>query len=165
MSINSSQKEQTLDGSAIVDRLLLVYKAKSDSDYASKRGLARSTVGNWRVRPSVPYSECEHAFLQLNVSMDWLLTGVGNMYRSSAPISQIVTMGKGHAVVSQNTVNNGNIVTAVGAGSVSEGGKGQRLCDFIHWFERNCGMDDMVWLEQHILRTVPEFAAYLKAKA
>jgi len=64
-----------IDVSDVIDRLLLVLGAKNDTDYAVLRELPRSTVGNWRRRQSVPYSECEYIFTKYGVSFDWMLTG------------------------------------------------------------------------------------------
>ena len=86
-STNHAQKEQKINVNDVIDRLLLVCGAKNDTDYAVLRNLPRSTVGNWRRRQSVPYTECEYMFTEFGVSFDWILTGKGEKYHQTTPLS------------------------------------------------------------------------------
>ena len=71
-----------LSASAVLDRLLAVYGVKNDNQLSDQLGIKRSTVGNWRSRDSVPYSLCVRAAFDQGASLDWLITGEGNMRRS-----------------------------------------------------------------------------------
>ena len=73
-----------LSASAVVDRLHQVYGVSTDNQLSELLQIKRSTVGNWRARESVPYSVCVSAALEKGVSLDWLLTGEGQMFRNSA---------------------------------------------------------------------------------
>lgn len=72
----------------MLDRLQLVFGVKDDSALCLAMGTKRSTVGNWRNRGTIPYSECVKVAQEKNLSLDWLLTGEGPMFRgeSAAPV-------------------------------------------------------------------------------
>lgn len=42
----------------------------------------RATLGNWRLRDSVPYSSCINLSESKGVSLDWLLTGNGQILKN-----------------------------------------------------------------------------------
>lgn len=71
----------SLGAQEIIDRLWLVFGVNSDGELAKALNLPRSTVGNWRVRNSVPYSICVDVAISRNISLDWLLADVGEMKR------------------------------------------------------------------------------------
>lgn len=71
-----------LTAAAVVDRLLAVYGVKNDNQLSDVLDIKRSTLGNWRARDSVPYPICVSVAVEKGVSLDWLLTGVGPMYRT-----------------------------------------------------------------------------------
>ncbi|KYO87163.1 helix-turn-helix transcriptional regulator [Pseudomonas aeruginosa] len=66
---------------AVVDRLLSVYGVKNDNQLSELLQIKRSTLGNWRSRDSVPYTVCVITAEERGVSLDWLLTGEGPMWR------------------------------------------------------------------------------------
>ena len=70
-----------VDSAAVVDRLRAVYGVKDDSELTKAMDQKRSTVGNWRNRGTVPYTECVKVAGQHGISLDWLLTGEGPMRR------------------------------------------------------------------------------------
>ncbi|HBO1199075.1 TPA: helix-turn-helix domain-containing protein [Pseudomonas aeruginosa] len=69
--------------SAVVDRLLSVYGVRNDNQLSEILQIKRSTLGNWRSRDSVPYTICVSAAEEKGVSLDWLLTGEGPMWRGA----------------------------------------------------------------------------------
>lgn len=99
------------------------------------------------------------------VSLDWLLLGEGEMIRQPAPVQNIggsIHYGKDSTVVTTG-VNNGNIVAEGGSNTNYnfQGGLGLRLCEFVRWWmESHDDPDDHVWLEKHLERSVPEYAAW-----
>ncbi|EMM6268955.1 TPA: helix-turn-helix domain-containing protein [Pseudomonas aeruginosa] len=68
---------------AVVDRLLSVYGVKNDNQLSELLQIKRSTLGNWRSRDSVPYTFCVSAAEEKGVSLDWLLTGEGPIWRGA----------------------------------------------------------------------------------
>ena len=168
-SVSSQNEENVFDVDGIIDRLLMIYGAKSDSAYSTLRGVARSTVGNWRKRKTIPYSECEHAFLEHNASLDWIFTGEGSMYRAKTGVYvpkddgsdvhyRVNVNSKGVAnVVNNHGVNNGNIVAQGGTDRTEQGGNEQLLINFITWFMKNHDATDQAWLVGQLARSVPEF--------
>ena len=51
-------------------------------------GVNRQTLGNWKGRDSVPYPLCVKISEDMGISLDWLLTGEGQMYKSTPPPDQ-----------------------------------------------------------------------------
>lgn len=68
---------------AVVDRLLSVYGVKNDNQLSELLQIKRSTLGNWRSRDSVPYTICVRTAEERGVSLDWLLTGEGPMWKGA----------------------------------------------------------------------------------
>jgi hypothetical protein len=66
---------------AVLDRLQQALGVSSDSDLCKAIDVNRATLGNWRNRDSVPYSLCVNLSDKLFLSLDWLLTGRGGMYK------------------------------------------------------------------------------------
>lgn len=73
-----------VDIEALIGRLRSVLQAKSDADLARKLGLSdRSVLTNWKRRGTTPLSECLQVSRENGISLDWLLTGEGEMNRYS----------------------------------------------------------------------------------
>ncbi|MBO2927237.1 helix-turn-helix transcriptional regulator [Metapseudomonas otitidis] len=66
-----------------MDRLHEIFGVKNDNQLGDALQVNRSTLGNWRSRDSVPYTICVDVALERGVSLDWLLTGEGAMYREN----------------------------------------------------------------------------------
>jgi len=69
---------------AVLDRLQQALGASSDSDLCRIINLNRATLGNWRIRDSVPYSLCVNLSEDFSLSLEWLLTGKGKMRQSES---------------------------------------------------------------------------------
>lgn len=65
----------------ILNRLKEALNITKDTDLACLLGVSKSTLSNWVSRNSIDYDKvfslCEH------ISIDWLLTGQGNMLRNT----------------------------------------------------------------------------------
>lgn len=65
----------------ILNRLKEALNITKDTDLACLLGISKSTLSNWVSRNSIDYDKvfslCEH------ISIDWLLTGQGNMLRNT----------------------------------------------------------------------------------
>lgn len=67
----------------VLTRLCALFRVDSDSGLATAIGVNRQTLGSWRSRGSVPYELCVKLALERGVSLDWLLTGAGDMLRGA----------------------------------------------------------------------------------
>jgi hypothetical protein len=69
---------------AVINRIQNIMQFNSDSDMWLKLEINRATLGNWRLRDSVPYSLCVIISESEGVSLDWLLTGEGKILKNDA---------------------------------------------------------------------------------
>ncbi len=83
MSYMSTQNELNNETSQVLDRISKVLNCDSVTSLAKALGVAQTTVSNWRVRNSVPFQHCVDISKRVGVSLDWLLTGKGDMYQMS----------------------------------------------------------------------------------
>lgn len=67
-----------LDVVNIVDRMKLALDLKSSKELAKYLGVSDSSISNWIRRNTVPYAECVQITKRNNISMDWLLFGIGD---------------------------------------------------------------------------------------
>lgn len=75
------------DSEMVLERLKALFNVSSDSALARLIGATPQTISTWKSRNSVPYAKCVEISEEKNTSLDWLLTGQGEMYRdgSAAP--------------------------------------------------------------------------------
>lgn len=68
-----------LDKTLVLDRIKFFYKLKGNADLARFLGVAPNTITNWYGRKTFDldtiYTKC------VDINLDWLLTGEGNMLR------------------------------------------------------------------------------------
>jgi len=77
-----STQNETLNSTAfILKRLAQALDIEGDDALAKELGVARNTLSTWRNRDSKPYKACEYVAERKMVSIDWLLTGKGPMFR------------------------------------------------------------------------------------
>jgi hypothetical protein len=69
---------------SVINRIQNAMQFNSDSGMCVKLDVNRATLGNWRLRDSVPYSLCVSISESEGVSLDWLLTGEGNILKNDA---------------------------------------------------------------------------------
>jgi len=65
----------------VLERLQTLLGVDNDSKLALALGVNRQTLGSWRTRDSVPYELCVSIAMERGVSLDWLLTGDGEMLK------------------------------------------------------------------------------------
>lgn len=65
----------------VLERLKGVLNASSDSALARALDTTPQTISSWKARDSVPYAKCVSLAEEEGLSLDWLLTGQGTMYR------------------------------------------------------------------------------------
>lgn len=84
---------KTFSSKEIIERLKIGLELSSDNALADTLGVSKTTLSNWKSRNSLDFplvfSLCEH------ISLDWLLTGEGNMLKSDneKPIEAHKTFG------------------------------------------------------------------------
>jgi hypothetical protein len=132
-----------VDADAVIRRMRQVFDAKNDVALASALKLAPSAPSNWRQRNSPPLAICMDIARTRGVSLDWLIFGVGNQWMSRPATRQVVPMG-----------------TPDEASEIAK-----RLSRFVFDFDATKGPDDVIWLEQHIRRTVNEYGDWLASTA
>lgn len=77
------------DFDEIMDRLKKVTNANSYNSLADALGLSSSAFANLKKRGSVPYDKIISLASSLNVSIDWVITGEGEMYRTPKDESEV----------------------------------------------------------------------------
>lgn len=72
---------KTLSSKEMIERLKMGLELPSDNALAELLGISKTTLSNWKSRNSIDiplvFSKCEQ------LSMDWLLTGTGTMFKST----------------------------------------------------------------------------------
>ncbi len=68
----------------IIHRLSEALGTKTDADMAIQLGVSKSTISNWKARNTVPYEQCMEVTKREFLSLNWLLTGEGPMYRDGS---------------------------------------------------------------------------------
>lgn len=66
----------------VLDRLIPALGLKNDSELAKRLDTAPSTISSWRKRDSVPFAICATFAQERGWSLDWLMFGEGEMYKS-----------------------------------------------------------------------------------
>jgi len=64
---------------AIIERLKIVVGVKTSTQLAEKIGVNRPVISTWKARKKIPYEACEEVSKQYSVSLEWLLSGTGDM--------------------------------------------------------------------------------------
>lgn len=71
----------------IIDRMKDVTHSQTEVQLASYLGLkSKSAVSTWKTRAKKPLAECLAISQNENISLDWLLTGQGNMHKSASSV-------------------------------------------------------------------------------
>ncbi len=69
---------------SVINRIQNAMQFNSDSEMCLKLEINRATLGNWRLRDSVPYSLCVGISESDKLSLDWLLTGEGQILKNNS---------------------------------------------------------------------------------
>lgn len=124
----------------IISRMREVVGAKNDSELAAAVGLGVNAPSNWRQRNSPPYSWCADIAHAYGVSLDWLVFGRGPRQLSrTAERSPAGPAGHG----------------------LDLSPSGRRITQFVGDWDATRPEAESIWLEQHLKRSVPEFAEWL----
>jgi transcriptional regulator with XRE-family HTH domain len=78
---------QMTDVTSVLGRLAQVLGTRTGNQLADALGVSPQTISSWKSRESVPYAQCVSIAEEWSVSLDWLLTGIGPMYRGESASS------------------------------------------------------------------------------
>jgi hypothetical protein len=129
-----------VSAAAMVTRMQEAVNVKTDVELTAILGLGGNAVSNWRNRNSAPYAYCASLAEEFGVSMDWLVFGKGP--RRAARAAETVT--------ARTTISGDGLSPSA-----------RRITQFVSDWDASRPEDEAIWLEQHIKRTVPEYAAWL----
>ncbi|GAA0680914.1 helix-turn-helix domain-containing protein [Dyella marensis] len=131
-----------LSADEIIVRMRQVVGVKTDAGLSTALGLGgASTPSNWRNRNSPPFAYCANIAAALGVSMDWLVLG-RHRHAESA---------------STGTPDRGGSASVPMASTPSA----ERITRFVNEWEATRSPEEVIWLEQHLKRTVPEYSEWL----
>jgi len=69
----------------ILERLKIYFKANNNKELAKKIGVNYQTLNTWIKRNKIPYELLHEIGQNENISLDWLLTGKGEMFLKDNP--------------------------------------------------------------------------------
>lgn len=61
----------------VILRLKLIYEIKADKDLADILGVASPSISGWKRRNTIPYDICVKIATEHQISLDWLILGLG----------------------------------------------------------------------------------------
>jgi hypothetical protein len=126
-----------LQAGPVINRMRQAAGVDTDIALGKLFGYQTSAVSGWRQRNKVPYEECVILAQRMNVSVDWLLFGVGARDLSEG---------------------------AASAGDDDADPRLQRLLGFFRSWMATHGEDAKAWLEMQIARAVPEYADHVASR-
>jgi len=71
-----------MDINSLLSRMMIVYKVKKFKDLAEKLGVSSNTVDVWKRRGSIPEKNILKCINMTACNEDWLLNGVGEIYKN-----------------------------------------------------------------------------------
>lgn len=72
------------DTDKILERMREVFGVHYDNELAKCLDVPKTTLSNWKQRNSTPYPLCVQVAKEKGVSLDWLLTGEGEMLKAAS---------------------------------------------------------------------------------
>lgn len=91
-----------MDKTLIISRLKLSLNL-NDTQFADRLGVSKQTISSWKSRNSIDFDKIFALCESEGLSIDWLLTGKGSMYREEGA-RQIVN-GSGNQAIGGSTIN------------------------------------------------------------
>jgi hypothetical protein len=70
----------------VIKRLQRAVEARTDQDLADRIDVSKTTVASWRTRDSIPYDICVTVAVAWDVSLHWLILGLGPQH---APVPDL----------------------------------------------------------------------------
>lgn len=67
-----------MNANEVIDRVKDAMNIEQDQELASRLSVSRSTIAAWRRRGSIPAKYLSEMMIEGTISLDWLLTGVGD---------------------------------------------------------------------------------------
>jgi hypothetical protein len=88
------KKGKFMDINGLLSRMMIAYKVKKFKDLAEKLGVSSNTVDVWKRRGSIPEKNILKCINMTACNEDWLLSGVGEMYKNENIAPSIQTNDK-----------------------------------------------------------------------
>jgi phage repressor protein C with HTH and peptisase S24 domain len=73
-----------VDTDEVVSRLRAVYKCRNNKELAEKLNIFPANISKWKSRNTIPYKEVCETSVEKGVSVNWLLTGQGEVREGGA---------------------------------------------------------------------------------
>lgn len=118
----------------VIDRMKEALGVDKDAELASVLKRGRNYVYTLRQRNTIPYEDCTDVALKTGASLDWLILGA----LPAAAVEPSSSAGLDPRIA--------------------------RLVSFFTKWQQTHVPDEIAWLEQHIRRTVPEYADWYAAR-
>ena len=128
-----------LNAGPVIDRMQQVVGVRTDIALGAHFGYGTSAVSGWRSRDKVPYEECVTLAIRKGISLDWLLLGIGSM--DGAPTTYQMHEGS------------------------PADDRVQRMLGFFTYWDTTRSVDEKVWLEMQLARSIPEYAEWVSARS
>lgn len=94
----------------ILGRLKEAFNAKSDTALAKILGLKQSAMSSAKSRGQIPPAWLITAASISGISIDWLVTGEGNMFRSEANFTSYLPQNQGNGTIQPNPTSQSEAV-------------------------------------------------------
>ena len=108
----------------ILNRIKQILGAKTDKEMAEKWGISYSTLDTWKNRDKIPEKRLLDFTLKYGVSLDWLLTGEGEMYKTNERLQKakelLNNIENNHKTDVVNVPFYEDIYASAGAGAYNE---------------------------------------------
>lgn len=127
----------------VIKRMRQVLAVRSDSSLAAALDLAPSAPSNWRQRNRAPLNMCVRIARTHGVSLDWLVFGMGEQRQSGS----------------------GQVRDASSAAYRVASDSATRIARFLALWDATRAPGEVIWLEQHLLRTVSEYREWFDEQA
>jgi len=124
-----------LDAGEMIDRLRKVFAVRTDAQLGEHISASVSAISNWRTRNAPPYAVLASVAKAKGVSLDWLVFGVGE--------------------------DAGDVCPGVGEKPTLKTAQAARITQFVEFWDRTRTGEEVIWLEQQIKRSVPEYRDWL----
>lgn len=146
----------------------LLTRVETHAELARELKLSdRSVVSNWKRRGTVPLSECLQLARRYGVTLDWLLTGEGAMYRRAAPSSVRDSDSAGEDAIGLWLAQDEGPFDGLFGPPEQPQPPDRRLAAVLDWWRAwwaTASEEDRVWALVQLRRNIPEAGEWLRRR-